>query len=265
MRDVVARPHDARLADRQHEVIEFRHRERLTVKNFVFEEDDRIGIADRGFQQALGVGRGVGRDHDQAGNLRIPGRVILAVLGGDARGGAVRSAEHDRGAHLSAGHIERLRRGVDDLVDRLHGEIEGHEFDDRLEPCERRADAKTGKAVFGDRRVDHALGAEFLQQSLRDLVGALIFGDLFAHHEHIADRAASPRPWRRATLRARSSSPFRCRRERRGLPAASVAEPRAPPAPKSSACLRRPASAIHRRAVRLRHRLLPRARRPRHS
>ncbi len=28
-------------------------------------------------------------------------------------------------------------------------------------------------------------GAEFLQQPLRDLVGALIFGDLLAHHEHV--------------------------------------------------------------------------------
>jgi hypothetical protein len=40
--------------------------------------------------------------------------------------------------------------------------------------------------VLGDRRVDDAVRAELLQQALRDLVGALIFGDLLAHHEHIA-------------------------------------------------------------------------------
>jgi hypothetical protein len=39
--------------------------------------------------------------------------------------------------------------------------------------------------MFGDRGIDDAPGAEFLQQSLRDLVGPLIFCDLFAHHEHI--------------------------------------------------------------------------------
>ena len=117
--------------------------------------------------------------------MRVPGRVVLAVLGGDARGRAVRAAEHDRGAHLAAGHVERLGRRIDDLVDRLHGEVEGHEFDDRLQAGERRADAETGKAMLGDRRVDHALRAEFLQQPLRDLVGALIFGDLLAHHEHV--------------------------------------------------------------------------------
>ena len=39
--------------------------------------------------------------------------------------------------------------------------------------------------MFGDRRVDDALRAEFVQQPLRYLVGALIFGDLLAHHEHV--------------------------------------------------------------------------------
>ena len=36
------------------------------------------------------------------------------------------------------------------------------------------ADIEAGKAVLGDRRVDYALGAEFLQQVLAYLVGALI-------------------------------------------------------------------------------------------
>ena len=39
--------------------------------------------------------------------------------------------------------------------------------------------------MLGDRRVDDALRAEFLQQSLGDLVGALIFGDFLAHHEDV--------------------------------------------------------------------------------
>ncbi len=157
----------------------------MAVQHFVFEEDHRIGIADRCLQQALVVGRRIWRDHLEARDLRVPGRVILAVLGADPRCGAVRSAEHDRSAHLSARHVQRLGRGIDDLVHRLHGEVEGHEFDDRLQPRHRRTNADAGKAVLGDRRIDHALGAEFLQQALRDLVGALIFGDLLAHHEHI--------------------------------------------------------------------------------
>ena len=181
----LARSRDARLADRDHIIVELRHLAGMAVQHFVLEEDHRIGIADRGLQQALVVGGRKRRDHLEARDLRVPGRIVLAVLGGDAGGGAVRAAEHDRAAHLAAGHVERLGRGVDDLVDRLHGEVEGHELDDRLQAGHRRADADAGKAVLGDRRIDHALGAEFLQQALRDLVGALIFGDLLAHDEDV--------------------------------------------------------------------------------
>ena len=69
------------------------------------------------------------------------------------------------------------------MVDRLHREVEGHELDDRLQTAHRRARAQTGETIFGDRRVDDALRAEFLKQTLRDLVRALIFGDFLAHHE----------------------------------------------------------------------------------
>ena len=37
--------------------------------------------------------------------------------------------------------------------------------------------------MFGNRRVDHAPRAEFLQKTLCDLICALIFGDFFAHHK----------------------------------------------------------------------------------
>ena len=71
------------------------------------------------------------------------------------------------------------------MVYRLHGEVEGHEFDDRFQTGHRRTDADAGKTVLGDRRIDHALGAELLQQPLRDLVGALVFRDLLTHDENI--------------------------------------------------------------------------------
>jgi large subunit ribosomal protein L22 len=45
------------------------------------------------------------------------------------------------------------------------------------------ADADTGKTELGDRRVDDAHLAEFLQQSLRDFVRALIDGDFLTHEE----------------------------------------------------------------------------------
>ena len=180
-----------RLADRQHEVVELRHLEALAVENFVLQEHHRAWIADRRLEQALGVGGGVRRDHLEPGHMGVPGRVVLAVLRGDAGGSAVRPAEHDRAMHLAARHIERLGGRVDDVVDRLHGEVPGHELDDRLEPGEGRADADAGEAIFGDRRVDHARRAELVEQALGHFIGALVLADLLAHDEHAGSRRIS--------------------------------------------------------------------------
>ena len=128
--DILARLDDARLADRQDEVVELGHRKRAPIGDFVLEKDHWVGIADRGLEQTLRVGGEIRRDHLQSRNVRIPRRIVLTVLRGDAGGRAVWSAEHDRATHLTAGHVARLCRGIDDLVDRLHGEIPGHEFDD---------------------------------------------------------------------------------------------------------------------------------------
>ena len=176
--------HDARLADGQHEIVDLGHRKGPAIDDFIFQEDHRIGIADRRLEQALGVGGGIRRDHRHAGHRGIPGGIILAVLGADAGGGAVGAAEHDGAAHLPARHVAGLGGGIDDLVHRLHGEIPGHEFHDRLQAVERRAHAQAGKAMLGDGRVDDAALAELLQQALRNLVGALVLGDFLAHQEH---------------------------------------------------------------------------------
>ena len=85
--------------------------------------------------------------------------------------------------HLAPRHVERLGGRVDDVVDRLHGEIEGHELDDGAEPRHGGPDPDAGETVFRDRSVDDALLAELLQKTLRDLVGALVLGHLLAHHE----------------------------------------------------------------------------------
>ena len=157
----------------------------MAVENFVLEENHRIWIADRGFQQPLRIRSCRRSDHFQAGDVRVPCRIILAVLGGHARGCAIRPPKHDLAAHLTARHIEGLRCRIDELIHRLHGEIEGHEFDNGLEAGERGTDAEASKAMFGNRRVDHALGTKLLQQPLGHLVCTLILGDLFAHDEDI--------------------------------------------------------------------------------
>src|SRR3546814_14430307 len=82
---------------------------------------------------------------------------------------------------------------IDDVIDRLHREVEGHELDDRAQAAHRRARAEPGKAVFGDRRIDAALVAELVEQSLRDLVRALIFLYSLTHHHTAGIGAHCPR------------------------------------------------------------------------
>jgi len=78
-----------------------------------------------------------------------------------------------------------LRRGVDDLVDRQEGEVEGHELDDWSEACHRRTDTQSGEAEFADGRVYNPLIPELSQQAFRDLIGAVVLGDLFADQEDV--------------------------------------------------------------------------------
>ena len=70
------------------------------------------------------------------------------------------------------------------MIDRLHGEIEGHEFNDRAQTTHCGAGADACKSIFRDRSIDDPLGPEFIQQALRDLVRTLILGHFLAHDEH---------------------------------------------------------------------------------
>ncbi len=85
----------AGLADGQNPVIHLRHIEGLAVEDLVLEEDDRVFVADRGLQEALRIRCGIGLDHLEAGDLAVPRRIILAVLGGHARRRPVRATEDD--------------------------------------------------------------------------------------------------------------------------------------------------------------------------
>ena len=116
--------------------------------------------------------------------MGVPRGVVLAVLGADPRRRAVGAAKHDGAGLLATGHVKRLGRRIDDVVDGLHGEVHGHELDDGLEAGIAGTAGQTGEAHLGDGGVDHPLGAEFVQQSLADLIGALILGHFLAQQEH---------------------------------------------------------------------------------
>ena len=68
------------------------------VEHLALDEHDRVVVADRGLEQALGVVRRR-RHHDlEAGDVRVERLERLAVLRADLCRRAARAAEHDRAA-----------------------------------------------------------------------------------------------------------------------------------------------------------------------
>ena len=106
------------------------------------------------------------------------------MLRGGAARGAQRRAQHHRHFELAAGHVVNLRRLIDHLVHRQRDEVAEHDVDDRPHAGHRRADADAGDARFGNRRVDHALRAEFFHQPGKNFERRARFGDIFADDEH---------------------------------------------------------------------------------
>mmetsp|Transcript_14404 Transcript_14404/g.51208 ORF Transcript_14404/g.51208 Transcript_14404/m.51208 type:complete len:421 (+) Transcript_14404:49-1311(+) len=177
---------DLGLADGQHKVVFLRlvrEREGDAVEELVFEEDDGVGVADGGLEQALCV-LGVPRRHDlEARHLGKPRCEALRVLGADARRGAVGAAEDDGAAEVAVGHVRLLRGRVDDLVHGLHGEVERHELAHGPQVLVRRPRRDAGEARLGDGRVEDAPVAVLLKQALCHLVRALVLRHLLAEDE----------------------------------------------------------------------------------
>mmetsp|Transcript_9046 Transcript_9046/g.11787 ORF Transcript_9046/g.11787 Transcript_9046/m.11787 type:complete len:278 (+) Transcript_9046:645-1478(+) len=69
------------------------------------------------------------------------------------------------------------------MINRLHGEIEGHEFNDWAKSAKSGTNAKARKTMLGNRRIDDAARAEILQQFTGDFVSALVFSNFLAHDE----------------------------------------------------------------------------------
>src|SRR5208283_687444 len=116
--DILASAGDPCLADGDKKIIKLGYFEFVSIKDFVFEKDDRVRVADRALQKPLRIGRRKRHDDFEPRNVRIPRGIILAMLRGDPRRRAIGTPKHDRTAHLTAGHIARLGSGIDDLVHR---------------------------------------------------------------------------------------------------------------------------------------------------
>lgn len=155
----------------------------------VLQDHDRVGVANGGLQQTLCILGAVRGDDLQSGDASVPGSVVLGVLGGDTGGEAVGATEGDVAGLDTAGHVVRLCAGVNDLVNGLHGEVEGHELalpsplvpgtlqlpstggtHHGVQTCQRSTHTETGEPRLGDGAVDYPPLAEAVEQTLCDLV-----------------------------------------------------------------------------------------------
>src|SRR6266550_3606213 len=121
------------------------HPSSTTTARLVFLTDSRMAASSRG------------RNDLEAGNMGDPALPRLGVLRPELECGATRAPEHDGDPNLPTRHVQHLCRGIDDLVQR----------------------------ELRDGSIDHAFGAELLQQSAAHLVRALIDADFFTHQKHV--------------------------------------------------------------------------------
>ena len=113
----------------------------------------------------------------------VPCGKALRVLGADASGHAVGSAEDNGALHDARGHVVGLGRRVDDVVNALHGKVERHKLADWLEAAKPGANSKPSKAHFCDWGVDDAALAVFLQKPAGDLVCAMVLANFLTHQD----------------------------------------------------------------------------------
>ena len=94
----------------------------------VLQDTDWVRIANRRLQQPLGIFRTPRRHDLKSRDTSVPSGVILRMLRSDARREPIGSSEGDVTRLNAARHVVSLCGRVDDLIDGLHGEIEGHEL-----------------------------------------------------------------------------------------------------------------------------------------
>ena len=140
--------------------------ERAVIDALRLEEEDRIGILDRGDQQALGVVR-IGRHHRaQAADVRKHRLRALAMGLPAVDPAAARRADGD-GRGKVAGRTEaQPRRLGNDLVVRRIDVVGELDLDARPQAICAHADGHADDAALGNRRIEHARLTVLLLQAL---------------------------------------------------------------------------------------------------
>ena len=107
------------------------------------------------------------------------------MLGCDCGGRPIEASKDYASVDLSGTHVVDFGRAVNDVVDGLESEVNGHELYDGGEAHKRGSTRQPCKSAFSDGGVPESLGAVLVDESLRDLVGSVVVGDLFSNDEDV--------------------------------------------------------------------------------
>ncbi len=182
-RELRAFAHHTRLADRDRVLVLGHLLAEGPVDALGLEEDHRIGIADRADQQSLRVVGGAWHHHLDAGLVRVDRLRRVAVQLRRVDSAADGHADRHRhgeltaraGAHACGVRADLVVRGTEEAV-----ELDlGH----RAQSSHREADRGADDAALGQRRVDDAVRAKALLETLGDAEDAAIGANVLAEQD----------------------------------------------------------------------------------
>src|SRR3989338_4183882 len=107
------------------------------------------------------------------------------MLSSNTSGSAIWTTKHHRRTHLPTRHIASFSSRIYDLIHSLHGEVESHKFNNRLQSRKRRTNSQTSETMLSDWRINHALSTKLVKQTLRNLICTVILSHLFANYKNI--------------------------------------------------------------------------------
>ena len=167
------------------EVIAVRHVLRDEPVNLlVLEEEDRIRVANRRFQKAVGV-RGSARHHDlQSRHMRVERLDRLRVVEPAVNAPAEWRADHHGHRPVAVRAIARARGLAHYLVESRVDEVRELDLGDGDQAVQRRADRDAHDARLGERRVQHASFAEPRVQAVGRAEHTALATHVLTKYEH---------------------------------------------------------------------------------
>ena len=185
--DIGTLAHDLGLADGDEEIraVELlTNSEGSTIHELGLEADNGVIITNSGLEETLGILSIIRSNDLETGDGAIPSSKALRVLSSDSGSSTVATTENDGDVHLTTRHVAGLSSRVDDVINGLEREVEGHELANGTKTTHGSTNGETSETHLSNRGVDHTLGTILLPETLGNLVGTIVLSDLLTEKEN---------------------------------------------------------------------------------